>query len=118
MSGTQEETQAPTIQANRLTFNFPDGTTGLRDISLSLPAGSRTLLIGANGAGKTSLLRLLSGSRMSPAGSVSVAGVDPFAAGLEGVTYLGLEWVLNPIVRRDMDVPTLLRSVGGDAYPA
>ena len=118
MFGPQEEPEAPTIQVNRLTFNFPDGTIGLRDISLSLPAGSRTLLIGANGAGKTSLLRLLSGARMSPAGTVVVAGVDPFAAGLEGVTYLGLEWVLNPIVRRDMDVPTLLRSVGGDAYPA
>jgi CCR4-NOT complex subunit CAF16 len=108
----------PSIQVNHLTFNFPDGTVGLRDISLDLPAGSRSLLIGANGAGKTSLLRLLSGARMSPRGTVTVAGVDPFAAGLEGVTYLGLEWVLNPIVRRDMDVPTLLRSVGGDAFLA
>jgi CCR4-NOT complex subunit CAF16 len=117
MSGLRQETEAPTIEVNHLTFNFPDGTIGLRDISLSLTAGSRTLLVGANGAGKTSLLRLLSGVRMSPAGTVSVAGVDPFSAGLKDVTYLGLEWVLNPIVRRDMDVPTLLRSVGGDAFP-
>lgn len=53
---------------------------------------------------------------MAPAGSVSIAGVDPFKFGLEGVTYLGLEWVLNPIVRTDIDVPTLLASVGGDYY--
>ena len=53
---------------------------------------------------------------MAPAGSVSIAGVDPFKMGLEGVTYLGLEWVLNPIVRTDIDVPTLLSSVGGDYY--
>jgi len=33
------------------------------------------------------------------------------------VTYLGLEWVLNPIVRTDISVPVLLSSVGGDAYP-
>jgi len=70
----------------------------------------------ANGAGKTTLLRLLSGKRMAPSGSVSIAGVDPFKEGLEGVTYLGLEWVLNPIVRTDIDVPTLLASVGGDYY--
>ena len=70
----------------------------------------------ANGAGKTTLLRLLSGRRMAPAGSVSISGVDPFSQGLEGVTYLGLEWVLNPIVRSDIDVPTLLSSVGGDFY--
>ena len=54
---------------------------------------------------------------MAPAGTVSIAGIDPFKFGLEGVTYLGLEWVLNPIVRSDIDVPTLLSSVGGDYYP-
>ena len=32
------------------------------------------------------------------------------------MTYLGLEWVLNPIVRTDIDVPTLLASVGGNHY--
>lgn len=32
------------------------------------------------------------------------------------MTYLGLEWVLNPIVRTDIDVPTLLASVGGNYY--
>ena len=47
---------------------------------------------------------------------MSVGGIDPFKDGLEGVTYLGLEWVLNPIVRTDIDVPTLLSSVGGDYY--
>jgi len=54
---------------------------------------------------------------MAPAGTVSIGNIDPFSQGLEGVTYLGLEWVLNPIVRSDIDVPTLLSSVGGDVYP-
>ena len=61
-------------------------------------------------------MRLLSGKRLAPTGTVSIAGVDPFKDGLEGVTYLGLEWVLNPIVRSDIDVPTLLASVGGNCY--
>jgi CCR4-NOT complex subunit CAF16 len=59
----------------------------------------------------------LSGKRLAPTNTVSIAGVDPFKEGLEGVTYLGLEWVLNPIVRTDIDVPTLLDSVGGKHYP-
>lgn len=53
---------------------------------------------------------------MAPSGTVSIARIDPFTSGLEGVTYLGLEWVLNPIVRTDIDVLTLLASVGGDYY--
>ncbi|XXH00223.1 hypothetical protein Hte_006565 [Hypoxylon texense] len=108
----------PEIGVTDLTYTFPDCRTGIRGVSLRVPPRSRTLLIGANGAGKTTLLRLLAGKRLAPGGSISVSGVDPFKDGLEGVTYLGLEWVLNPIVRTDIGVAELLRSVGGDAYPA
>ncbi|KAK4226523.1 P-loop containing nucleoside triphosphate hydrolase protein [Podospora fimiseda] len=107
----------PTVQTTNLTYSFPDRSTGISNISLSLPPRSRTLLIGANGAGKTTLLRLLAGKRLAPPNTISVAGVDPFTTGLEGVTYLGLEWVLNAIVRTDIGVDELLRSVGGDYYP-
>jgi CCR4-NOT complex subunit CAF16 len=107
----------PDIKVTKLSYKFPDGSTGLTNITLDLPAGSRTLLIGANGAGKTTLLRLLSGKRLAPSSTILIGGVDPFSAGLEGVTYLGLEWVLNPIVRTDIAVPVLLDSVGGKHYP-
>ena len=36
----------PTIEIVNLDFFFPDGSSGLKDVSLSLPPGSRTLLIG------------------------------------------------------------------------
>ncbi|KAL5604209.1 hypothetical protein BROUX41_002191 [Berkeleyomyces rouxiae] len=108
----------PTVVVTGLTYTFPDYKSGIRDITLSLPAGSRTLLVGANGAGKTTLLRLLAGKRLAPATTISICGLDPFKDSLEGVTYLGLEWVLNPIVRTDIGVGELLRSVGGDAFPA
>jgi CCR4-NOT complex subunit CAF16 len=108
----------PSIEVHNLTFRFPDYSTGLTDVQISLPAGSRTLLVGANGAGKTTLLRLLAGKRLAPPGSIRVAALDPFKEHLDGVTYLGLEWVLNPSVRTDIPVRDLLRSVGGDAFPA
>jgi CCR4-NOT complex subunit CAF16 len=107
----------PTVETFDLTYTFQDHSTGVSNITLSLPPRSRTLLIGANGAGKTTLLRLLAGKRLAPAGTIRVSGVDPFKEGLEGVTYLGLEWVLNAIVRTDIGVGELLRSVGGDVYP-
>lgn len=109
---------APRILVDSLSYKFPDYSTGIRDITLDLPPRSRTLLIGANGAGKTTLLRLLAGKRLAPRGAINICGVDPFQESLEGVTYLGLEWVLNPIVRNDIGVVELLRSVGGDAFPA
>lgn len=108
----------PSVEVNNLSYTFPDYSTGVYNITVDLPPRSRTLLIGANGAGKTTLLRLLAGKRLAPGGTISIGGVDPFQEGLEGVTYLGLEWVLNPIVRTDIGVLELLRSVGGDAYPA
>ncbi|OAL68844.1 ABC transporter [Trichophyton violaceum] len=111
-----DNTPSTDININNLSYKFPDGSTGLSDITIDLPQNSRTLLIGANGAGKSTLLRLLSGKRLAPNGSIVIGGVDPFKEGLEGVTYLGTEWVLNPIVRTDIDVPTLLASVGGDYY--
>ncbi|KAL3479431.1 P-loop containing nucleoside triphosphate hydrolase protein [Aspergillus californicus] len=108
---------SPDITVQGLSYKFHDGSLGLTGVNLDLPTGSRTLLIGANGAGKTTLLRLVSGKRLAPSDTISIAGRDPFKEGLEGVTYLGVEWVLNSIVRTDIDVPTLLASVGGNAYP-
>ena len=39
-------TKGPSIEVKDLTFAFPDGSTGLQNINLDLPAGSRALLIG------------------------------------------------------------------------
>jgi CCR4-NOT complex subunit CAF16 len=116
MSTPIDQSLAPSIDVKNLSYTFPDDTIGLHNLVLNLPPSSRTLLIGANGAGKTTLLRLLSGKRLAPSGTISIGGLDPFKDGLEGVTYLGLEWVLNPIVRTDIGVRELLQSVGGDHY--
>lgn len=42
----KKERAAPTVGVSELTFAFPDGSTGLQKVTLDLPAGSRTLLIG------------------------------------------------------------------------
>lgn len=44
-NGSPEE-QAPSIEVNNLSYAFPDGSSGLQNVSLSLPPSSRTLLIG------------------------------------------------------------------------
>jgi ABC-type phosphate/phosphonate transport system ATPase subunit len=37
---------APNIDVKNLSYAFPDGSSGLKDVFLQLPPGSRTLLIG------------------------------------------------------------------------
>ena len=41
--------QAPSVEISNLSYAFPDGSLGLSDVNLSLPPGSRTLLIGGMG---------------------------------------------------------------------
>jgi macrolide transport system ATP-binding/permease protein len=50
------------------------GRVILRDLSFTVPASARILLVGPNGVGKTTLLRLLLGLEMPDAGAVRVTG--------------------------------------------
>lgn len=52
-----------------------DGRLLLDEVSLTVPAGSVLGLVGANGAGKTSLFRAIAGRLRTDAGSISLAGV-------------------------------------------
>lgn len=104
------------IEANNLTYVFPDQTVGIHPTTFQLPSGSRTLLIGANGAGKSTILKVLAGKTLVKAGSVQVNKKDPFREGNMDITYLGTEWAGNPIVRQDIPVVLLLSSIGGDVY--
>lgn len=47
INGASQEV-APSIEVKGLNYAFPDGSSGLRDVILDLPPGSRTLLIGGN----------------------------------------------------------------------
>jgi len=49
--------------------------TALKDISFSIPAGSRTAVIGPTAAGKTQLLHLLTGLIRPGSGSIEFDGV-------------------------------------------
>lgn len=45
---------APSIDVKSLSYAFPDGSSGLRNVILNLPPGSRTLLIGGKKSPKLS----------------------------------------------------------------
>jgi ATP-binding cassette subfamily F protein uup len=63
-------------EADRITFGF-DGKAVVTDFSTTIQRGDRIGIIGPNGCGKTTLLRLLSGNLSPQAGSIE------FGAGME-----------------------------------
>lgn len=60
-----------------------------RDLSLSLASGEAVALTGANGAGKTSLLRALAGFLRPDAGTIAFADADPAEARRRHIHWLG-----------------------------
>jgi len=46
MTQQVEKGLAPSIDVKNLSYRFPDGSNGLKEVFLQLPPGSRTLLIG------------------------------------------------------------------------
>lgn len=62
------------IAIENLTHTFADGSVGLDNVTLGIPAGSFVVIGGRNGSGKTTLLRHLNGLLLPDSGSVKLAG--------------------------------------------
>ncbi|MFD8048767.1 ABC transporter ATP-binding protein [Streptomyces chartreusis] len=70
------------VTVEGLTFRYPGGEEPvLRDVSLTIPAGGSLALVGATGAGKTTLAALIAGIGTPQAGSVRIGATD--LAGLD-----------------------------------
>ncbi|KAJ3308258.1 CCR4-NOT regulatory complex component [Boothiomyces sp. JEL0838] len=100
------------LSVTGLNYDF-GGPPILKNINLDLKRGSRCLLVGANGAGKSTLLRIVGGKNLTKQ-PVFALGKDVFRDGDTGITYLGTEWANNPIVRRDVPVSRLLKTLGAE----
>lgn len=63
------------VQLRRVTFSYGDRVI-LRDLSLAVPRGQVTVLMGASGGGKTTVLRLIGGQCRAQCGQVLFDGRD------------------------------------------
>ena len=68
---------SPAISVEHLARSFGQ-THALVDVSLEVPAGSVCALLGRNGAGKTTAVRILTTLLSADAGRAQVAGFDVF----------------------------------------
>lgn len=83
-------TSSPAVLLRGLKKNYA-GEEALKGIDLLCPKGSLFGLIGADGAGKTTLISILATLRDADAGEVSVLGKDPrsdFAALRQSIGYM------------------------------
>ena len=95
------------VEFRNITFAYggtSDGRKILDDISLTIPRGKVTALMGASGGGKTTVLRLIGGQYRAQQGELLLS---PASIGLEGVAAPGGEAAAQPQDIGKMD-PTAL----------
>ncbi|MBW8302362.1 MAG: heme ABC exporter ATP-binding protein CcmA [Brevundimonas sp.] len=86
-----------------------------RDLSLSLAAGEAVALTGANGAGKTSLLRALAGFLRPDAGTIAFGDADPAEARRRHLHWLGHLDALKGARRAREELTFQAQWLGADA---
>ena len=91
------------IDVSRLSYRLPGGRTLLEDVSFSVGEGHHVALVGANGVGKTTLLRVLAGDDVPSGGSWRVDG------------HLGVMRQLVGTIRDTTTVRDLLLSLSSSA---
>ena len=78
------------VTIDGLHFTYDEGSFGLHDVDLHLPAGQTLALVGRTGSGKSTLAALVSRAVEPPRGAIRLGGVDV----------------------RDLDLQSLRRAVG------
>ena len=95
------------LQAERLSFAYPNGKVIFDDAFFQLPRGSRTALIGPNGAGKTTLFHLIRQGDLVR--SVPKARLGFFHQDLSGLQEK--DTVLESVMRESVQKEGVARSV-------
>lgn len=64
------------ITFENVSFQYPDGRIALKDVNLHIPVGKKLALVGENGAGKTTFIKLLARFYDPIKGRILVDGTD------------------------------------------
>ncbi|MBE7047000.1 MAG: ABC transporter ATP-binding protein [Ruminococcaceae bacterium] len=101
------------LKINNLNINY-GGINAVRDVSFEVEEGSIVTLVGANGAGKSSILRSIAGVVTPRSGSIEFLGEDITGLSAEKVVKTGI--TLVPEGRRIFPDLTVLENIRIGAY--
>jgi putative ABC transport system ATP-binding protein len=96
LAPTAYATDTPAVAARDLTRRYGEGDSAVeavRGVSLELPSGAFTAIMGPSGSGKSTLMHLLAGLDRPTDGAVEVAGRDITAMGDKQLTLLRREHI-------------------------
>lgn len=74
--GRETIAQIQTVEFRDVCFSYPNGTEVLKDASFVLERGKHYSLVGENGAGKSTIIKLLLGLYQVTGGSILINGTD------------------------------------------
>lgn len=107
VGGAMQANVTGEITLNRLGYSYEDGGFALADVSLTIPAGSRTVFVGPSGSGKSTLARMLQRYDDPQSGTVAMDGTDIRDFTLESlrsavVSVSQNNYLLNASVRENL----------------
>src|SRR5699024_8425053 len=74
-TGVLEPLLTGSIQLSEVSLVYPDSTVALRDFNLDVHAGETVALVGRSGAGKSSLVNLLTRTLNTSSGQITLDGM-------------------------------------------
>ena len=116
MQDVSKNARKPYIEGDNLSFAYPRGKSVFSDLSIALYSGEFTAIIGANGCGKTTLGKLLTGILQPKQGRVLISGEDASSLSLgeigQRIGYLFQEpdrQLFASTVEEEVGFPLLLK---------
>lgn len=73
------------VKVSAVSYAYGSGSPVLRKVDLEVRSGERVALVGASGAGKTTLAKVIAGVHEPHGGTISLGGVDVAELGAAGV---------------------------------
>lgn len=101
------------LQLNHLSQSF-QGVRALHDVSLHIPTGSVTALLGPSGSGKSTLLNLIAGLQRAQSGSIlwDSAPLDAVPVHQRGIGFMFQDYALFPHLNVAQNITFGLRMAG------